>query len=133
MAGKAKKPTPAPATVALAPSAQAISPVSIESLADLGRKNIAAMAKVNLALSAGLGAIGDELFAYAKSTLADASRAATALLDARTFDQVMELNNTLAKTAMERLIARSTKLSELGFSTTNQALAPLTQLAGRAA
>lgn len=130
MATKSKKPAPAPAVPA-APSIEppAFSPLSIESLADLGRKNIAAMAEANLALSTGLGAIGDELIDFAKSTLAEASQAATALLGAKTLDEVIELNSGLAKTAMERLIARSTKLSELGIATTNQALAPLAGLA----
>lgn len=138
MAAKSKKPAPATASASAsepaAPAAPApFSPMSLESLADLGRKNIAAMAEANLALNAGLGAIGQELLAYAKSTLADASQAATALLGAKTLDEVIELNSDLAKAAMESLIARSTKLSELGIATTNQALAPLASLARPAA
>jgi hypothetical protein len=98
--------------------------MSLESFADLGRENMEAMAKSNLALSEGLGAIGEELFACAKTALASAGRAATALLGAKTFDELVELNSDLAKSTLEALIVRSTKLGELGIATTNQALAP---------
>lgn len=126
MVAKSKKPG-LPTVAAAGGGSAHRAPMSLgfESLADLGRENLAAVTKANLALSQGLGAIGDELFDYAKSAIAKAGQAATALLGAKTFDEVIELNNALAKTAMESLIAQSTKLSELGITTTNQTLAPL--------
>lgn len=93
MPAKAKKSVPA--AMAVAPyinseSEAAInwtplfSPMSLNSLADFSRDNIAAMTKANLALSEGLQAIGHELLAYATSALERASQTATALLGART-------------------------------------------------
>lgn len=125
MASKSKKVVPLPVGLSAEPEAlPRVLPIAMESLARLGRENLAALAKANLALSAGLGAMGEELIDYAKSTLASASEAATALLGAKTLDEVLELNNGLAKTALDSLMARSTKLQELGISTTNEALAP---------
>ena len=134
MVAKTKKPAALPVPVEATPAAlaapaplPAVSPesLSFESFAEMGRENLAAVAKSNLALSEGLGAIGEELFAYAKTALASASQTATALLGAKTLEEVIELNSDLAKTTMETLIARSSKLGELGIAATNQALAPL--------
>ncbi len=74
MAAKSKKILPAPADIDIeseaAPGlAPLFSPMSLDSFADLGRDNFAAMTKANLALSEGLQAIGHELLAYATSSL----------------------------------------------------------------
>ena len=85
---------------------------------------MAAAAKANLALSEGIQALGQELLTYAKSSLESASHAATALLEAKTLDEVIQLNTDLAKASVETLLARSAKLSEMGVSIANEALAP---------
>lgn len=100
-------------------------PLDLESLADLGRENIAALAKSNLALSEGMQAIGREILTYARSSLESASQTAAALLEAKTLDEVIQLNTDLAKSSLEALLARSAKLSEMGVSIANEALAPL--------
>ena len=98
---------------------------SLDSLADLGRENLAAVTQANMALSNGLKAISEEIFTYAFSALETASHTATALLAAKTLDEVMQLNSDLAKTSLETLVARSAKLSEMGVSVANGALKPL--------
>jgi phasin family protein len=99
-------------------------PLDFESLVDLGRENFAAAAKANRALSEGMQAIGQEILTYARSSLESASQAATALLEAKTLDEVIQLNTDLAKTSLETMLARSAKLSEMGVSVANEALAP---------
>jgi len=99
-------------------------PLDFESLVDLGRENFAAAAKANRVLSEGMQAIGQEILTYAKSSLESASQAATALLEAKTLDEVIQLNTDLAKTSLETMLARSAKLSEMGVSVANEALAP---------
>ncbi|MGH7091638.1 MAG: phasin family protein [Stellaceae bacterium] len=98
-------------------------PPSPQWFADLGRETLAAMTEANRALSAGLGAMGEEWFALAKSTVASVGKAATAMLRARTLDELVEFNGELAKIAIGSLIARSTRLSEIGISTASQSLA----------
>ena len=50
---------------------------------------------------------------------------ATALLGAKTLDEVLQLNSDLAKVSLEALIARSAKLSEMGVSVASGAFKPL--------
>jgi hypothetical protein len=129
MAVKSKKST---AVVLAAPVASipadhgvSVSPLSLESMVDIGRANIAAVTKANLALSQGLQAIGQELVLYAASSLETASQTATALLGARTLDEVLRLNNDLASRTLETLAERTAKLSEMGAALASEALAPL--------
>ena len=106
-------------------AAAAFVPLSLDSLADLGCDNFAAVTKANRALSEGLQAIGQQLFAYATNSLETASQTATALLGAKTLDEVMELNRALAKAALNTVAERSAKLSEMGMAVASETLAPL--------
>ena len=115
----------APEAASTAEHGAAFSALSLESMVDLGRENIAAMTKANLALSQGLQAIGQELVAYATNSLETASQTATALLGARTLDEVLQLNNDLANRTLETMAERTAKLSEMGVTLANDALAPL--------
>jgi phasin family protein len=96
-----------------------------ERLNDLGRENFAAVLRANAALSQGLEEIGKEVILYARRSFEQAAETATALLGAKTFEDVFQLNSEFAKTNLERLIERSAKLSEMGAKVANDALAPL--------
>jgi hypothetical protein len=141
MPAKSKKFVPAmpavlPATEPAAPQivpeikttsfrAAAFAPMSLDSLADLGRDNFAAVTKANRALSVGLKAIGDQLFDYATKSLETASQTATALMGAKTLDEVIELNNAVAKSTLSTVAERSAKLSEMGMAVASEAFAPI--------
>ena len=112
-------PTPAPLPT------MGIEPLSLESLADLGRENLAAVAQANRALSEGMQAIGQEILLYARSSLESASHTATALLGAKTLDEVIQLNSDLAQESLKALLSRSAKLSEMGVTVASETLAPL--------
>jgi phasin family protein len=94
-------------------------------LADLGRDNIAAVIAANAALREGIEEIGKEVMGYARTSFESAAEAATALLGAKTFEDVLELNSAYAKASLERLVTRTTKLSEMGVKLANETLAPL--------
>lgn len=96
-----------------------------EGWADLGRENFAAVLKANAALSEGLEAIGKEVFVYARRSFEQAAETATALLGAKTIEDVFELNTALAKANITGMIERSAKLSELSIKVANETLAPL--------
>jgi phasin family protein len=96
-----------------------------DQLADLGRENFAAVLRVNAALSEGLEAIGKEVILYARRSFEQAAETATALLGAKTLEDVFQLNSEFAKANLERLIERSAKLSEMSVKVANEALAPL--------
>jgi hypothetical protein len=96
-----------------------------EGWADLSRENFAAVVKANAALSEGLEAIGKEVFVYARRSFEQAAETATALLGAKTIEDVLELNTALAKANIAGMIERSAKLSELSIKVANETLAPL--------
>jgi len=126
MAGKSKKlATIADVAEETASAAAKMFPsLSYSEFADLSRENLAAVIKANVALSEGLEAIGKELMGYARTSLETASQTASALLGAKTFEEVVQLQTDLAKSNLETLLQGSAKLSELGVSVANEALAP---------
>ncbi len=129
MATKVKKPATAEAAAIELNGAAAAAPavlfVGYEELADLGRENFAAVLRANAALTEGFEAIGKEVMGYARNSLENAAEAAAALLAAKTFEDVVQLNTDFAKASFERMVERSTKLSEMGVKVANEALAPL--------
>ena len=130
MAAKSKKPSLPPELASFAsPPAPApkppFAPMSLESFADLGRENLAAVTKANLALSEGIQAMSQEIFGLAQLSFASAAKIASALLAARTLDEVVELSSAHARSSFETLAARSAKLGEMGVSIASETLAPL--------
>jgi phasin family protein len=94
-------------------------------LADLGRENFAAVLRANAALSEAFEAIGKEMIGYARSSFESAAETATALLGAKTLEDVVELNTAFARVNLDQLMAHSAKLSEMGVKVASAALAPL--------
>ena len=141
MATKAKKPAPATEPRALAEevseavrTADAAAPtqkpalflrLDYETLAGLGREQVAAVFASNQALSSGFEAIGKELIDLTRTALESVNRTTEALLGARTIDDVVELNTALARTQVEGLLLRSARLSELSAAVTKETWAPL--------
>lgn len=89
----------------------------------LGRDGIAAAMKANVALSAGLEAIGQEVAQYARTALESAGETARALLAARTYEDVVRLQTEFARRNFDALVERSTKLSELGCHVASETFA----------
>jgi phasin family protein len=96
-----------------------------EKFAALGRENLAALWRVNAALSQALESVNRELIDYVRSSFVTAASTATALLGARTFDDLFQLNADLAKANMAGLIEGTARLSEIGAKFATEALVPL--------
>lgn len=115
------------ASLVSAPAAAAkpaFPPMSLELLADLGRENLAAVTKANLALSEGIQAMSQEIFGFAQLSFASAAKTASALLSAKTLDEVVELSGAHARSSFETLAERSARLGEMGVNIASEALAP---------
>ena len=129
MTSKAKKATTAEAAAGELNGAATAASAGIfagyDELAELGRENFAAVLRANAVLTEGMEAIGQEVVGYARNALEDAAEAATALLAAKTLEDVVQLNSAFAKASFERMVARSTKLSAIGTRVASEALAPL--------
>lgn len=96
-----------------------------DEFAALSRENFDAVLKANAAWAEGVEAIASEAVGCARQTLATAGTATMELLAARTLDRVIEIHAGLAKTALEALIERTARLSELGVALANSTWAPL--------
>lgn len=95
---------------------EALAGLSYAEFGDFGREAIAAAMNSSAAMGTGLEAIGREVAQYAQTAFETAGEAARGLLGARTFEDVARLQSDYAKRSFEGMVARSAKLSELGFS-----------------
>jgi len=98
---------------------------NFQELADLGRDNFAAVVQCNAALTQGFEAISKEVLGYARTSFESAAATTAALLAAKTFEDVVQVNSEFAKASFERLVERTAKLSEMGVKVANEAFAPL--------
>lgn len=96
-----------------------------DELAALSRENFDAVLKANAAWADGVEAIASEAVGCARQTLAVTGAATMDLLAARTLDRVIEIQTGLAKTALEALVERTARLSELGIALAKGTSAPL--------
>jgi phasin family protein len=96
-----------------------------EQWSDVGRENFSAVLRANAALTEGWEAMGKEVIQYARRSFEQVAETATALLGAKTFEDVVQLNTQFAKANLEGLIERSARLSEMGVKVASEALAPL--------
>ncbi|MGH6968825.1 MAG: phasin family protein [Stellaceae bacterium] len=91
----------------------------------VSRENFDAVLKANAAWADGVEAIASEAVGCARQTLVVTGAATMDLLVARTFDRVIEIQAGLAKTALEALVERTARLSELGVALANGTWAPI--------
>lgn len=130
MSTKARK-KPLPKTPALpAPVMPAIPPVetgffaAYRDAASLAKENLATITAVNAALTEGMERIGLELVGITRSTLESAAATGAALLDARSLADMAALNGDFARDCLDRLIAGTVRLSQLGFAAASEAYEP---------
>lgn len=139
MSSKPKKPAvkamPPQANIAEAKPAATTAAVPArgyyDEFAALSRENFDAVLKANAAWADGVEAIASEAVGCARQTLAVTGAATMELLAARTLDRVIEIQTGLAKTALETLIERTARLSELGVALANDTWAPLSMAASK--
>jgi hypothetical protein len=83
-----------------------------------------ALAAVQVALARGLEEAATELAVLARSGIDAASEASTALLEARTFAEAIEINAGLIRGRTDALIEGSAKLSEIAVRAANDVSRP---------
>ena len=95
-------------------------------LAAFGKANFAAMIQANQILAKGFEELSKEMVSQTQLSLETAASAAKAMFSARSLKDVVELNADYTKSAFDKFVANSTRLSELGVKVTTDALAPVT-------
>jgi len=69
--------------------------------------------------------IGDDVAAYQRRVWDDSITNTKALFGCKTFEEVIELQTTVARTQFDKFVSDSTKLGELSLKTVNQVLEPI--------
>jgi phasin family protein len=98
-----------------------------------GQVTFDAVARANAAFTKGVEAFGEEVLAYAQSSVAQNVEAVKALTTAKTFKDVIELQTGFARTSFDQFLAESAKLSELSVKVATETVAPLQDRASVAA
>jgi phasin family protein len=89
------------------------------------KSNIEALVQANTLFAKGAQEISKEFFAHAQEHLQSAATAGQAVLRAKSPQDAVQLNVETAKAGFEKLVATSTKLSELGVKLATEAFAPV--------
>jgi phasin family protein len=94
-----------------------------------GKRNMEALSASVTAAAKGAESLGAQTIAYSKKAFEDQVAQAKALSTCKSVQEVVELQTTFAKTAMEAYIAQMNKASEIVSSTLKDALRPLNERA----
>lgn len=93
------------------------------------KRNMEAMVASVTAATKGAEALGAQAMAYTKKALEGNVEAAKALSGARSVQEVVELQTSFAKSAMEAYIAEMNRASEIVSSTVKDSMRPLNERA----
>jgi phasin family protein len=91
------------------------------------KKNLEAVIASVTAAAKGAEALGAETLAYSKSAVETQVAAAKSLSGAKSVQEVVELQTTFAKSALEAYIAQMTKASEIVSASMKDSLKPLNE------
>lgn len=101
---------------------------SLTALNDLNaqsKQNLEAVVASTTAATKGAETLGAQAIAYSKKTVEDGMAAARALGSARSVQEVVELQTTYAKSALEAYLAELNKASETVAASFKESLTPL--------
>jgi phasin family protein len=91
------------------------------------KKNLEAVIASVTAAAKGAEALGAETLAFSKSAIENQVAAAKSLSGAKSVQEVVELQTTFAKSALEAYIAQMTKASEIVSASMKDSLKPLNE------
>lgn len=90
-----------------------------------GKDNLDAVVRANSVLAKGVETLGQEMIGFATASVAAQVAAAQALAGAKTFQVVIELQNTYARASFDQFVAESARLSELTLKVASETAEPL--------
>jgi len=94
-----------------------------------GKRNMEAVAASVTAAAKGAETLGAQVMAYSKKAFEDHVAQAKALATAKSVQEVVELQTSFAKTALEAYIAEMNRASEVVSTTVKDSLRPLNERA----
>ncbi len=97
-----------------------------EELVAFNQGNIEALVKASQIWATGMQDLSKSLAAAAQASLDESMAALKALSSAKSLKDAFELQSSFARSALEKSLAESGKLTDASFKLTEQALAPIT-------
>ncbi len=94
-----------------------------------GKRNLEAMIASVTAATRGVEALGAQAMGYAKTSVETQVDAARQMSGARSMQEIVEMQTTFAKTAMEGYMAQMNKASEIVSAAVKDAMQPLSERA----
>jgi phasin family protein len=98
---------------------------SFDAVLEFHKANFDALVQAQTAFAKGFQELSKEFVALAQAHMESAAATGKSALAAKTFKDVVEVNVEGAKTSYEKLVAGTTKLSELSVQVSNDAMAPI--------
>lgn len=103
-----------------------------EQVAAFGKDNVEAAVAAGAAATKGVEALNAEMMDFAKVVMADQMAAFGKFMAVKTPQDMIELQNELAKSSFDAVVARSTKIGEMTAKVANEAFAPVNERANAA-
>jgi phasin family protein len=97
-----------------------------EELVAFSQGNIEALVKSSQIWATGMQDLSKHMAAAAKASMDESMSAFKALSSVKSLKDALELQSSFARSAMEKSLAESGKLTDASFKLTEQALAPIT-------
>ncbi|MEO1192492.1 MAG: phasin family protein [Pseudomonadota bacterium] len=94
-------------------------------MSDLQKENAEAVMQSGTILVKGFENVSKELMTLAQASLEANMKAAQALMGVKTIKEAMDLQSSLTKTHMDKVMADGTKVAEMSMKVTNEAFQPL--------
>jgi phasin family protein len=99
---------------------------STEEIVSFGQGNVEAILKSSQIWATGVQDLGKHFAATAQAQMDETMATVKALSSVKSLKEAMELQSTLAKTAMEKMLAETGKLTDASMKLAEQTMAPIT-------
>jgi phasin family protein len=96
-----------------------------EDIQKFSKENLDATVAATTIFAKGFEAIGKEWMTFTQDAMEASAQAAKALLAARTLREAVDVQTDWAKTSFDKVVAESTKLSEISVKVANEAAEPI--------
>ena len=96
-----------------------------DEFAVLGKDTFDAMVRTNSIVAKGMETFGMEILAYAQASLEDNMAQTKALLGAKSLKELVDLQSDFARARLDKVVAETTKLTDMSVQTANEAIVPL--------
>ncbi len=99
---------------------------SAEELVAFGQGNVEAFVKSSQIWATGMQDLSKHIAAAAQASMDESMASVKALTSVKSFKEAIDLQGSMAKTAMEKMVAETGKLTDASMKLAEQAMAPIT-------